>query len=87
MTTARYIGWQKSFAENGSELLLTKEEYTQYERGDTGKTLKKRLDDFLTANLYEEFYSQLIDSVEARNSPAFGETIGFAVGEGGPSTS
>ncbi len=57
---------------------LTKEEYTQYERGDTGKTLKKRLDDFLTANLYEEFYSQLIDSVEQLHDPSIPASVFIA---------
>jgi hypothetical protein len=54
---------------------LTKEEYTQYERGDTGKALKKRLDDFLTANIYEEFHSQLIDSVERLHDPSLPVSI------------
>ena len=54
---------------------LTKEEYAQYEHGDTGKALKKRLDDFLTANIYEEFYSQLIDSVEQLHDPSIPASV------------
>lgn len=49
---------------------LTKEEYTQYENGDTSKALKKRLDDFFVANIFEEFYSKLIDSVESIHDPS-----------------
>jgi hypothetical protein len=54
---------------------LTKEEYAQYENGDTGRALKKRLDDFLTANLYEEFYSQLVDSVERMHDPSIPASV------------
>jgi hypothetical protein len=57
---------------------LTKEEYAQYEHGDTGRALKKRLDDFLTANLYEEFYSQLVDSVERMHDPSIPASVFIA---------
>jgi len=46
---------------------LTKEEYAQYEKGDTSKAFKKRLDEFLTRNIFEEFYEQLVDSVRSLN--------------------
>jgi hypothetical protein len=54
---------------------LTKEEYVQYENGDTSKALKKRMDEFLTANIFEEFYRQLIDSVESLHDPSLPVSI------------
>lgn len=42
---------------------LTKEEYKQFEAGDTSKTLKKRIDHYVEENILEEFYQQLIESV------------------------
>jgi hypothetical protein len=49
---------------------LMKEEYARYEHGDTNKALKARLDEFLMTNIYEEFYSQLIDSVGRLHDPS-----------------
>jgi hypothetical protein len=54
---------------------LTKEEYVQYENGDTSKAFKKRMDEFLTANIFEEFYRQLIDSVESLHDPSLPVSI------------
>jgi hypothetical protein len=48
---------------------LTKEEYTHYEKRDTSKALKERLDAFFLRNVLEEFYDQLIDSVESLRDP------------------
>lgn len=48
---------------------LTKEEYAQYEKKDTSKVLKERLDEFEMRNTFEEFYGQLIDSVKSLNDP------------------
>ena len=48
---------------------LTKEEYAQYEKGDTSKALKERLDEFGMRNIFEEFYGKLIDSVKSLNDP------------------
>jgi hypothetical protein len=49
---------------------LTKKEYAQYENGDTSKALKERMDDFFMSNIFEEFYGQLVDSVESLHDPA-----------------
>jgi hypothetical protein len=57
---------------------LTKEEYAQYEHGDTSKVLKERMDVFLMANISEEFYSQLIDSVEILHDPSLPANIFIA---------
>jgi len=57
---------------------LTKEEYAQYENGDTSKALKKRMDEFLMANIFEEFYRQLIDSVESLHDPSIPVSIFIA---------
>jgi hypothetical protein len=57
---------------------LTKEEYAQYQNGDTSKEIKKRMDEFLTANLVEEFYKQLIDSVESLHDPSLPVSIFIA---------
>ena len=57
---------------------LTKEEYTQYENGDTSKALKERMDEFFMANIFEEFYGQLIDSVESLHDPALPASIFIA---------
>ena len=57
---------------------LTKEEYVQYENGDTSKALKKRMDEFLMENIFEEFYSQLIDSVESLHDPSIPASIFIA---------
>ena len=54
---------------------LTKEEYAQYENGDTSKALKERMDEFLMANIFEEFYRQLIDSVENLHDPSLPASI------------
>ena len=43
---------------------LTKEEYQKLEAGDTSKSLKKKLDHFMEENMFEEFYQQLIESVQ-----------------------
>jgi hypothetical protein len=48
---------------------LTKEEYARYEKEDTSKALKERLDEFIMRNSFEEFYGQLIDSVKSLNDP------------------
>ncbi len=57
---------------------LTKEEYAQYENGDTSKALKERMDEFLMANLVEEFYKQLIDSVESLHDPSLPVSVFIA---------
>jgi hypothetical protein len=57
---------------------LTKEEYAQYENGDTSKALKKRMDEFLMANIFDEFYSQLIDSVESLHDASLPVTVFIA---------
>jgi hypothetical protein len=57
---------------------LTKEEYTRYENGDTSKALKERMDEFFMANIFEEFYSQLIDSVESLHDPSLPVSIFIA---------
>jgi hypothetical protein len=57
---------------------LTKEEYAQYESGDTSKALKERLDEFLMANIFEEFYGHLIDSVESLHDPSLPVNIFIA---------
>jgi hypothetical protein len=57
---------------------LTKEEYAQCEDGDTSKALKKRMDEFLMANIFEEFYRQLIDSVESLHDPSLPVSIFIA---------
>jgi hypothetical protein len=57
---------------------LTKEEYVQYENGDTSKAFKKRMDEFLMENIFEEFYSQLIDSVESLHDPSIPASIFIA---------
>jgi hypothetical protein len=48
---------------------LTNTEYTQFEKEDTSKALKNRFDKFLERNILEEFYGQLIDSVENLRDP------------------
>jgi hypothetical protein len=48
---------------------LNKKEYEQYEKGDTAKSLKEKLDVFIMRNVNEEFYGQLIDSVEVLRDP------------------
>jgi hypothetical protein len=57
---------------------LTKEEYVQYENGDTSKAFKKRMDEFLMENIFEEFYSQLIDSVKSLHDPSIPASIFIA---------
>jgi len=57
---------------------LTKEEYVKYENGDTSKALKERMDKFLMANIFEEFYSQLIDSVESLHDASLPVTVFIA---------
>jgi hypothetical protein len=57
---------------------LTKEEYARYETGDTSKALKARLDDFLMANIIEEFYCELIDSVERLHDPSIPVSVFIA---------
>jgi TolB-like protein len=60
------------------QTFLTEKEYAQYERGDTGSALKKRIDDFLTANVNEEFYNQLVDSVERMHDPSIPVSVFIA---------
>ena len=48
---------------------LTGEEYLHYEKGDTSKALKEKLDEFLLKNIAEEFYGQLVDTVENLRDP------------------
>ncbi len=60
------------------QTFLTKEEYAQYENGDTSKALKKRMDEFFDANVFEEFYSQLADSVESLHDPSLPVSIFIA---------
>ena len=57
---------------------LTKEEYARYENGDTSKTLKARLDEFFMANVFEEFYCQLTDSVEKLHDPSLPVSVFLA---------
>jgi len=57
---------------------LTKEEYAQYEKEDTSKALKKRLDEFEMRNIFEEFYGQLLDSVRSLNDPSLPVSIFLA---------
>lgn len=57
---------------------LTKEEYAQYEKKDTSKALKERLDEFIIRNAWEEFYGQLIDSVKSLNDPSFPVSVFLA---------
>jgi hypothetical protein len=54
---------------------LTKEEFALYEKGDTSKLLKDRLDEFFKANIYEEFYGLLIDSAKILNDPSISPNI------------
>jgi hypothetical protein len=49
---------------------LTKEEYGRYEKGDTSKALKEKLDEFFMKSVVEEFYAQLVDSVESLRDPS-----------------
>jgi hypothetical protein len=50
---------------------LTKEEYAQYEKGDTSKALEERMYEFvINRNAWEEFYGQVIDSVKSLNDPS-----------------
>jgi hypothetical protein len=49
---------------------LTKEEYARYLQGDTAKALKVRVDEYFMINIFEEFYSCLIDSVEKLHDPS-----------------
>ena len=60
------------------QTFLTEEEYAQYENGDTSKALNKRMDEFLMANIFEEFYRQLIDSVESLHDPSVPVSIFIA---------
>ena len=60
------------------QTFLTKEEYANYEKGDTSKALKKRVDDCFMENIFEEFYSQLIDSVQSLHDPSLPVTIFIA---------
>ena len=60
------------------QTFLSKEEYTRYENEDTSKALKKKLDDFMMANIYEEFYSRLIDSVDILHDPSLPVSIFIA---------
>jgi len=46
---------------------LTKEEFAQYEKGDTSKTLKQRLDKYFEKNVFEYFFNQLIEAVQKLN--------------------
>lgn len=46
---------------------LTKKEFARYEKGDTSKTLKKRLDEYFIENVFECFYDQLIKVVQKLN--------------------
>jgi hypothetical protein len=57
---------------------LTAEEYALYERGDTSKAFKKRMDEFLMANILEEFYCRLIDSVKSLHDPSLPVSIFIA---------
>jgi hypothetical protein len=57
---------------------LNKEEYARYENGDTSKALKERMDEFLMANIFEEFYRQLIDSVVSLHDPSLPVSISIA---------
>jgi hypothetical protein len=57
---------------------LTKEEYARYDNGDTSKALKARLDDFLMANIFEEFYCELTDSVEKLHDPSLPVSVFIA---------
>lgn len=60
------------------EAFLTKEESAKFENGDTSKALKKRMDEFFMANIYDEFYSQLTDSVESLHDPSLPVTVFIA---------
>jgi hypothetical protein len=57
------------------QVFLTKEEYAQYEKGDTSKALKNRIEEFLMANIIDEFYGQLVDSVENLHDPSLPVTV------------
>jgi len=49
---------------------LTTEEYERCEKGDTSKVLQERQNEFFLRNVSEEFYGQLVDSVENLRDPS-----------------
>jgi len=57
---------------------LTQEEFARYEKGDTSKSLKEKVDQFVMTNIYEEFYKQLIDSVEQLHDPSLPMSVFIA---------
>lgn len=54
---------------------LTTEEYADYKKGDTSKALKRRLEEFEFENIFEEFFSQLVDSVQNLHDPALPASV------------
>jgi hypothetical protein len=67
--------WFSPFQKITLSSFLTPEEYADYKKGDTSKALKKRLEEFQMENIYEEFYSQLIDSIQILHDPALPASI------------
>jgi hypothetical protein len=49
---------------------LTEEEYSRYEKGDTSKALKDRMEEFMSRNIIEEYLAQLVDSVTNLHNPS-----------------
>jgi hypothetical protein len=60
------------------ESFLTKEEYTQFEKEDTNKALRNRLEEFEMRNIFEEFYGQLLDSVKSLHDPSLPVSVFLA---------
>jgi hypothetical protein len=62
--------WFFPFQHISLSSFLTPEEYASYKKDDTSKALQKRLEEFKFENIFEEFFSQLVDSIQNLHDPA-----------------
>jgi hypothetical protein len=67
--------WFSPFQRIPLTSFLSQEEYANYKKGDTSRVLKRKLDEFIFENMYEEFYAQLIDSVQSFHNPSLPVSI------------
>jgi hypothetical protein len=63
------------FKKLSAQSFFTREELAHFQRKDTTKTMKRRIEEFINAAVFEEFYCQLIDSVEQLHDPSLPVSI------------